>query len=143
MSTWYAQQDGRFNEITWNMEPDGSGPTGFPAAGDTLNSNDRLVIASLSELSVGFSLVGSFQTIAASADNIPDSSLDQTEMPPLAALASAPLATHTSEGTVKERTVDEYIKAKQFIAEESATRPPWGLCLARSIPPGTDPGSPY
>lgn len=55
----------------------------------------------------------------------------------LAELANAPKRTRTEEGTVEERTVDELIKADQYLAAKTeAQTVPWGIRTARVRPGG-------
>ena len=51
-------------------------------------------------------------------------------------LAEAPRRTENAEGTVVERSVDELIKADQYLQGKSVTAVPWGLRIARTKPPG-------
>lgn len=50
--------------------------------------------------------------------------------------AQDPKRVRTAEGTVEERSVDELIKADKYTANKAATRPPFGLRMARTQPAG-------
>lgn len=64
----------------------------------------------------------------------PDPSID------FAGLANAPKRTRTEEGTVEERTIDELIKADQYLKQQVADGAPWGIRVARAKPGSTTPG---
>lgn len=67
-------------------------------------------------------------TAAASSDGVAN----------LSSLLAAPLATKTDEGFVRERTVDELIKADAYLKGLGAgDAVPWGLRVAKTMPPGT------
>lgn len=67
-------------------------------------------------------------TAAATSEGIPD----------LSSLLAAPLATKTDEGFVRERTVDELIKADAYLKGIGAgDAVPWGLRVAKTMPGGT------
>lgn len=56
----------------------------------------------------------------------------------LLTLASAPKRVRTEEGTVEERSVDELIKADQYLkSQEALDAVPWGIRVARTKPGGT------
>lgn len=57
-------------------------------------------------------------------------------------LASSPKRTRTAEGTIEERSVDELIKADQYLAAQQAGGAvPWGIRLARGKPGSSIGGS--
>ena len=54
------------------------------------------------------------------------------------AMGNSPKRQRTDEGSTEERTIDELMKAKNYVTEETAkANPPWGIRLARSRPGGT------
>lgn len=52
-------------------------------------------------------------------------------------LMAAPLFTRTDEGAVRERTVDELIKADMWARGDDLTAVPWGMRIAKTKPTGT------
>lgn len=59
-------------------------------------------------------------------------------IPDIANLLAAPEYTRTDEGSVKERSVDELIKADAYLkGTASGNAVPWGLRIAKSKPSGT------
>ena len=53
-------------------------------------------------------------------------------------LALGPKRVTTDEGTVEERPIREVLEAIDHIRHQAApTAVPWGLRIARTIPPGT------
>ena len=54
-------------------------------------------------------------------------------------LASSPVRTRTVEGTVEERSVNELVKADQYLATKAAAanQPSWGIRLCLTRPSGT------
>jgi len=52
-------------------------------------------------------------------------------------LATAPRRTRTVEGTVEERSVDDLIKASNYLKAQQVEAIPWGIRVARTKPPGT------
>lgn len=66
------------------------------------------------------------------------SGTDSEGLPNLANLLAAPLFTRTDEGAVRERTVDELIKADAHLKGiEAGAEVPWGLRIAKTKPSGT------
>jgi hypothetical protein len=51
--------------------------------------------------------------------------------------AMSPAEMRTEEGMVKERSVDELIKADRYNKQNQATKPPYGLRIAIAKPRGT------
>ena len=52
-------------------------------------------------------------------------------------LAESPQITRTDEGMVQERKVEDMIAADRYINAKNATKPPWGMRIARTKPGGT------
>lgn len=48
-------------------------------------------------------------------------------------MMSTPVEIETREGRVKNRTVDEAIKADQYLSQKKASGAPWGIMFARTI----------
>lgn len=59
----------------------------------------------------------------------------QTQLSPaeLVEMMNSPLEVETREGRVKNRTVDEAIKADQYLSQKKASGAPWGIMFARTI----------
>lgn len=55
----------------------------------------------------------------------------------IADLARSPRRVRTVEGTVEERSVNELIKAEQYLAAKEAGPVPWGMRVAKTKPPST------
>jgi hypothetical protein len=57
----------------------------------------------------------------------------------IATLAKAPRRTRTVEGTVEERSINDLIKADQYLKQQDAADVgvPWGMRLAKTKPPST------
>jgi hypothetical protein len=57
----------------------------------------------------------------------------------VADLAATPKRVRTDEGTVEERPISEQIEAVKFTkaAEATSNGPPYGMRIARTMPPGT------
>lgn len=51
----------------------------------------------------------------------------------LVEMMNSPLEVETREGRVKNRTVDEAIKADQYLSQKKASGAPWGIMFARTI----------
>lgn len=69
----------------------------------------------------------------------PEQSIDDSEID-ITNLANSPKRTRTEEGTVEERSIDELIKADQYIkGNAAATTVPWGIRMAR-VKPGSSIG---
>ena len=51
----------------------------------------------------------------------------------LVEMMNSPLEVETREGRVKNRTVDEAIKADQYLSQKKAGGAPWGIMFARTI----------
>lgn len=60
----------------------------------------------------------------------------------LVAAALSPKRTRTEEGTVEERSINELIKAQDYIDRQNApSAVPWGIRVARTKPGSTTPGA--
>lgn len=59
----------------------------------------------------------------------------QTQLSPaeLVEMMNSPLEVETREGRVKNRTVDEAIKADQYLSQKKAGGAPWGIMFARTV----------
>lgn len=59
----------------------------------------------------------------------------QTQLSPaeLVEMMNSPLEVETREGRVKNRTVDDAIKADQYLSQKKAGGAPWGIMFARTI----------
>lgn len=59
----------------------------------------------------------------------------QTQISPaeLMEMMNSPAEIETREGRVKNRTVDEAIKADQYLSQKKAGGAPWGIMFARTI----------
>ena len=51
----------------------------------------------------------------------------------LVEMMNSPLEVETREGRVKNRSVDEAIKADQYLSQKKAGGAPWGIMFARTI----------
>ena len=87
-----------------------------------------IIISSKEDFETTVSAVTTTTTTAAGGDGIPN----------LANLLAAPIFTRTDEGAVRERTVDELIKADAYLKGAAAgDAVPWGLRVAKTKPTGT------
>lgn len=51
----------------------------------------------------------------------------------LVEMMNSPLEVETREGRVKNRTVDDAIKADQYLSQKKASGAPWGIMFARTV----------
>lgn len=59
--------------------------------------------------------------------------VEQTTTEKIEEILGSPLEIETREGRVKNRTVDEAIKADQYLSQKKAGGAPWGIMFARTI----------
>ena len=59
----------------------------------------------------------------------------QTQLSPaeLMEMMASPQEIETREGRVKNRTVDEAIKADQYLSQKKASGAPWGIMFGRTV----------
>ena len=64
---------------------------------------------------------------------IKETHVEQTTTEKIEEILGSPLEIETREGRVKNRTVDEAIKADQYLSQKKASGAPWGIMFARTI----------